>query len=119
MSPALKYSLGRIGIFVAVAVLVVLLLPVDSLLVKLLVAILVSAVLSFFLLRRWRDELAAQIQAGAGRRSQEKARLRDALAGDAPAGDDRQPGPDAPAERPPTTVDGDDDPTGQGPPRLS
>jgi hypothetical protein len=112
VSPALKYSLGRIGIFVAVAVPVILLLPVNSLLVKLLVAILTSAVLSYFLLRRWRDELAAQIQAGASRRSQEKAQLRDALAGD-------DPGPDASAARPAATSDGDDDPPREGPPRLS
>lgn len=111
MSPALKYSLGRIGIFVAVAVPAVLLLPVDNLLVKLMVAILASAVLSFFLLRRWRDDLAAQIQADARRRSQEKTRLRAAL-----AGEDRQPGPDDDAAAP---HGGDDDKPDNDPPRLS
>jgi hypothetical protein len=111
VSPALKYSLGRIGIFVAVAVPAVALLPVESLLVRLMVAILASAVLSFFLLRRWRDELAEQIQTDARRRSREKARLRAALAGEE-------------AEEPPAPSDAGDDggdaqKAGGDPPRLS
>jgi Protein of unknown function (DUF4229) len=111
VSPALKYSLGRIGIFVAVAVPAVLLLPVDNLLVKLLVAILASAVLSFFLLRHWRDELAAQIQADAARRSQERARLRAAL-----AGEDGRPGPDGAAPEPAADEPAADEPAADEPP---
>jgi hypothetical protein len=41
-----------------------------------------SAAGSFFLLRRWRDEVAEQLAAGSARRKGEKERLRSALAGE-------------------------------------
>jgi len=77
---AVKYTLGRIGLFLAVfgALLPV---PID-LFLKLIAAGLLSPVLSFFLLRAWRDELAAHLAAVAERRRAEKERLRTALAGD-------------------------------------
>jgi hypothetical protein len=78
----LKYTLGRLGLFVAVAaVLFVLPIEIDPLL-RLMIAVLVSAGLSFVLLRRWRDEVAGQISAAAGRRAQARDRLRASLAGD-------------------------------------
>jgi Protein of unknown function (DUF4229) len=80
--PALKYTLGRLGLFVAVAaVLFVLPIAIDPLL-RLMIAVLVSAALSFVLLRRWRDDVAVQVSAAVGRRVQAKERLRAALAGD-------------------------------------
>ena len=77
-----KYTLARLGLFVAVAaILVVAPIPV-SLLLKLAVAILVSAVLSFVLLRGLRDQVADQLAAASTRRTARKAELRAALAGD-------------------------------------
>ena len=88
MSPALKYTLGRLGLFVVVFAA---LLPVPlNLLVKAMIALIFSAGLSYFLLARWRIEMAEQLGAAAQRRRDEKSRLRAALAGDesaAAAGD--------------------------------
>lgn len=83
MNPSLKYFLGRLGVFVVVAVPVVLLLPRGmSPLLKLMIALVLSAVLSYFLLRRWRNEVAEHMSAKARRRDEERERLRSALAGD-------------------------------------
>jgi hypothetical protein len=88
MNPAVKYTLGRFGLFAASFTV---LLPVPlNLLVKVMVAFVLSAALSFLLLRRWRDEMAEQLGGIAARRTAEKQRLRSALAGDedaAAAGD--------------------------------
>jgi hypothetical protein len=83
MSPGLKYALGRVGIFVVCAIPALTLLPRDmNLFLKLMIALVVSAVLSFALLRRWRDEVAEQMSAGSRRRTEQKERLRSALAGE-------------------------------------
>ncbi len=83
MNPTLKYFLGRLGLFVVVAVPVVLLLPRSmNVLLKLMIALVVSAALSYFVLRRWRDEVAERMSVKARRRQEEKDRLRSALAGD-------------------------------------
>ena len=88
MSPAVKYTLGRFGLFVLV---LVLLLPVPlNFLVKAMIALLASAALAYFLLAKWREEMAEHIGSAAQRRREEKQRLRAALAGDeaaAAAGD--------------------------------
>jgi hypothetical protein len=88
VSPALKYTLGRLGLFVAVFAA---LLPVElNLLVKAMIALIASAGFSYFLLAKWRIQMAEQLGAAAQRRRDEKARLRAALAGDesaAAAGD--------------------------------
>ncbi|MEV4117715.1 DUF4229 domain-containing protein [Micromonospora sp. NPDC049645] len=89
MSAALKYTLGRIGLFVAV--LAGLWLIDMNVFLKLMLALVFSAALSFFLLRGWRDEMAAEIAEAAERRRTEKERLRSAL-----AGDDQNPTPDQP-----------------------
>ncbi|MDG4816623.1 DUF4229 domain-containing protein [Micromonospora sp. WMMD956] len=84
MSAAVKYTLGRIGLFVVV---VAALWPVDlNIFLKLMLALAFSAALSFFLLRGWRDEMAGEMAGAAERRRAEKERLRSAL-----AGDDEQP----------------------------
>src|SRR5687767_14067106 len=92
VSPTVKYTLARLGLFVAVFVLLV---PVPgmSLPLKLMIAILVSAVLSWFVLRRLRDDVAAQLEQKVEERKEQKEKLRSALAGDdesqpALAGDD-------------------------------
>lgn len=80
MKPAIKYTLGRFGLFLVVFAA---LLPTPlNILVKAMVAFVASAGLSFIVLRRWRDEMAEQLGEMAARRSVEKDRLRSALAGD-------------------------------------
>ncbi|WFE95873.1 DUF4229 domain-containing protein [Micromonospora sp. WMMD987] len=99
MSAAVKYTLARIGLFLVV---VAALWPVGmDLFLKLMVAVIFSAAASFFLLRGWRDQMAEEVAAAAGRRRAEKERLRAALAGDdqptgvdRPAGDARPDGDD-------------------------
>src|SRR4051794_34431801 len=88
MSPAIKYTLGRIGLFLIVFAA---LYPTPlNILVKAMIAFVASAAFAFFLLRRWRDQMAEHLGSVAARRATEKARLRSALAGDdeaAEAGD--------------------------------
>ncbi|WCN81871.1 DUF4229 domain-containing protein [Micromonospora sp. LH3U1] len=92
MSAALKYTLGRIGLFVAV--LAALWLVDMNVFLKLMLALAFSAALSFFLLRGWRDEMAEEMASAAERRRTEKERLRSALAGE----DDQPPTtPDQPS----------------------
>jgi hypothetical protein len=80
MSPALKYTLGRLGLFVVCAVA---LLPVPlNLWVKLMIAVLASFALQFVVLRKWRLEMIGQVDETMARRRQEKAKLRAALAGE-------------------------------------
>jgi hypothetical protein len=80
MSPAVKYTLGRLGLFVLVFALV---LPVPlNFLVKAMIALVASAGFSYFLLAKWRNEMAEQLGSAAQRRQAEKSRLRAALAGD-------------------------------------
>lgn len=82
MNPAAKYTLGRLGIF-AVVFLATLPIPlVENIFVKAMAALLVSAVLSFFLLRHWREQMNEQLAAAAVKRRVERERLRAALAGE-------------------------------------
>lgn len=104
MSPAVKYTLGRLGLFVVV---LAALLPVPlNIFVKLMLALVFSATLSFFLLRTWRDQMAQQLADAAERRRAQKARLRAALAGD----DEAATGTGAPGAGAPGA-----DPAGSGP----
>jgi hypothetical protein len=83
MKPAVKFTLGRLVLFLVCAFLAFGLLPRDvNDFLKLLVALLVSLPLSYFLLRTWREQMAEQIISGQARRSEEKKRLRAALAGE-------------------------------------
>ncbi len=80
MTPTIKYTLGRLGLFL---VFFAALLPLPlHVLVKAMLALVLSAVASLFLLRAWRDEVAQQWAGVAQRRQAERARLRAALAGD-------------------------------------
>ncbi|MET8353705.1 MULTISPECIES: DUF4229 domain-containing protein [unclassified Micromonospora] len=95
MSAAVKYTLGRIGLFVAV--LAGLWLIDMSVFLKLILALAFSAALSFFLLRGWREEMAEEMAGATERRRAEKERLRSAL-----AGDDQPPSTDQPpTDQPP------------------
>ncbi|MFI6261607.1 DUF4229 domain-containing protein [Micromonospora sp. NPDC051006] len=80
MSASVKYTLGRIGLFVLV--LAALWLVDMNLFLRLMLALVFSAALSFFLLKGWRDEMAGEMAGAAERRRSEKERLRSALAGD-------------------------------------
>jgi Protein of unknown function (DUF4229) len=100
MNPAVKYTLGRIAVF---AVVFALLLPVPlNLLVKAMIALVASAGFAYFLLARWRNEMAERLGSAAERRRAEKERLRAALAGDdaAAARGDRAAEPRATGEKP-------------------
>ncbi len=80
MSAAVKYTLGRVGLFVAV--LAALWFVEMNMFLRLMVALISSAALSFFLLRNWRDEMAGEMAEASKRRRAEKDRLRTALAGE-------------------------------------
>ena len=80
VSPVVKYTLGRAGLFVAVALL---LWPVPlDLLVKLMIALIASFGLQFVLLRRWRTQMISQVDQSVTKRRAAKEQLRSALAGD-------------------------------------
>jgi dipeptide/tripeptide permease len=82
VNPVVRYTLARLGLFIAVAA-VMLVLPIGlSLLLRLAIAVLVSAVLAYFLLGKLREETANQLAAAATRRAERKRQLRSALAGD-------------------------------------
>jgi hypothetical protein len=102
MNAAVKYTLARVGLFLVV---LVVLLPVRmNLFLKLMIAVLASAGFSYFLLRKWRDEMAQDLANAAQRRRAEKDRLRAALAGDDDGGPGHQP-----------ATGNDDDPAGGRP----
>jgi hypothetical protein len=82
MSPAVKYTLGRLGLFI-VLLLVMIVVPIPlNVFVKAMIALVISAALSYFLLADWRHQMGEQLAGAASRRSAEKERLRAALAGD-------------------------------------
>jgi uncharacterized protein DUF4229 len=92
VNPFVKYTLARIGLLLA-ALLVLLPVPGLSFMVKLLLAVTVSFILSWVVLRKWRDELSAYLATRAEQRRVERERLRATLAGDYPAGPgDSDPG---------------------------
>ncbi|GIF51280.1 uncharacterized protein DUF4229 [Asanoa ferruginea] len=80
MTPAVKYTLARLGLFVVVFAALIPV-PMDIFL-KLIVALVFSAGVSFFFLRAWRDQMAQQLADKVDKRRTEKAKLRTALAGD-------------------------------------
>jgi hypothetical protein len=80
MSPAVKYTLGRVGLFVACALVLA---PTRlNLFLKLMIALVVSFGLQFVMLRKWRQEMIGQVDHAMARRKQEKDNLRAALAGE-------------------------------------
>ena len=81
MKPAVKYALGRLGLFLVVFAVLIPTTPLNVL-VKAMVALVAASGLSLILLRGWRAESAEQFGEMAARRAAEKARLRSALAGD-------------------------------------
>ncbi len=80
MNPVVKYSFARLGMF-GVVLLILMPFPIDVF-VKLMAALLISLVLSFFLFKRLRLEMTEQVATGVQRRREQKERLRAALSGD-------------------------------------
>jgi hypothetical protein len=80
VTPTVKYTLARIGLFVVVFAALIPV-PIDIFL-KLILALAFSAAVSFFFLRGWRDQMAQQLADAVDKRRTEKAKLRTALAGD-------------------------------------
>jgi uncharacterized membrane protein YccC len=100
VNPVVRYTLARLGLFIAVAA-VMLVLPIGlTVLLRLAIAVLVSAVLAYFLLGKLRDDTANQLAAAAARRADRKERLRSALAGEEPTVDSTgsDDGPGAPGQ---------------------
>jgi hypothetical protein len=82
MPPFMKYSFARLGLFVVVAAALLLVpMPIDPLL-RLMIALMVSAVLSYFLLGRLRNQVGEQVAGAVQKRTERKEKLRSALAGD-------------------------------------
>jgi hypothetical protein len=87
MSALLKYTLARIGLFVLAAA-ALFAVPLDiSVLLKLMIAVVVSAALAFFLLKGLREEASVQAVGAAQRRTEKRERLRAALNGDDDGGE--------------------------------
>ncbi|HEV7710402.1 MAG TPA: DUF4229 domain-containing protein [Asanoa sp.] len=80
MTPTVKYTLARLGLFVVVFAALIPV-PMDIFL-KLILALAFSAAVSFFFLRGWRDQMAQQLADKVDKRRTDKAKLRTALAGD-------------------------------------
>lgn len=104
MKPFVIYTLARLGVLLAVVLVLWVSFPRIHPLVTLMAAFVVSLVLSVFLLRGLRDRAAQALADRARRRQAERERLRAALAGEddagGPPGDgglDDSPG-DPPAE---------------------
>jgi hypothetical protein len=94
MSPAIKYAFGRIGLFLVCVLLAIVLLPRDlDGFLKLMIALVASLLLSYFLLRNWRDQAAERFVAGREKRVAERQRLRAALAGEDETADADGPTP--------------------------
>jgi hypothetical protein len=82
MNPMLKYTLARLGLFVAVAG-IALVIPVQiHVYIKLAIALLVSAGLGVFVLRGLREEVNLYVAEMVQKRKESRERLRAALAGD-------------------------------------
>jgi hypothetical protein len=80
ISPVVKFTLGRVGLFVLIGLL---LWPVPiDLLLKLMIALVVSVPLQFIVLRKWRADMIDYVDQAATRRRTEKEKLRAALAGE-------------------------------------
>ena len=82
MNPLVKYTLGRLGLFVACALVLIAAPAPVNIFVKLMVALVASIALQFVLLRTWRLQMIAYLDQTMARRREERDKLRAALAGD-------------------------------------
>src|SRR5690606_10255828 len=74
MMPVVKYTLARIGLLLAVLIVLFAVFPGLDPLVTLLLAFLVSFVLSWFVLRGWRDQMAQALAESTRRRREGRQR---------------------------------------------
>jgi hypothetical protein len=82
ISPVVKFTLGRVGLFVVIALLLWLVpIKIDPLL-KLMIALVISVPLQFVVMRKWRADMIDYVDQAATRRHAEKEKLRAALAGE-------------------------------------
>ena len=80
MSPAIKYTFARVGLF---AIVVAVLYPLGlDLFLTMMIALLISLPLSYFLLRRWRDQMAQRLETTVEQHRAQKEKLRAALSGE-------------------------------------
>lgn len=85
MSPGIKYTLARVGLFVVFALALT---PLNlDFLLRLIIALAISSIVSYFLLSKWRNEMAEHIGKSMQARRAEKNRLRSALEGDEESSD--------------------------------
>lgn len=92
MNLQLKYFLARLGIFLLCAVPALLLLPADmDNLLKILIAFVVSAAISYFVLRDWAEQAGESLLERRRRKKDERARLRATLEGNDPDDPRRNP----------------------------
>ncbi len=83
MTPGLKYTLARFGLFLVCTVPAVLFLPATlDLLLRILIGAVISALLSLVLLKGLRDQMADQLSSTFQQRRESKNKLRAALAGE-------------------------------------
>jgi hypothetical protein len=80
LPPMVKYTLARIGMFVVLAY--VLDLIIHDPILAMLISAVVTAIASYFLLSKWRNQVAATLETSITKRRTEKEKLRSALAGD-------------------------------------
>ncbi len=81
LPPTVKYTLGRVGLFVVVFG-ALLLVPRIDLLLRVMIAIIASFGLQFLLLGKWRREMIDYIDGSVRKSKEEKAKLRAALSGE-------------------------------------
>jgi hypothetical protein len=94
VTPGLKYTLARVGIFVVCTLPAIYLLPHSlDLLVRIIIGAVVSMVISVVALRGLRGQMAEQIDTVVQQRRAQKEKLRAALAGD----DEEDPEPSSEA----------------------
>lgn len=99
-SVVVTYTLARLGLLLVVLLALFVVAPGLDPFVMLLVAILVSFALSWFVFRGWRERVAQVLAESARRRREERERLRAALAGEDPPSPDAPPSPGAPPSPP-------------------
>ena len=80
LPPMVKYTLARIGMWVVLSA--ALTLFIHDLILAMLISAVVTAIAGWFLLKKWRDEVAATLETSMTTRRAEKQKLRAALAGD-------------------------------------
>ena len=80
LPPMVKYTLARVGMWVVLTF--VLNAILHNVILCALISAVVTAIAGFFLLSKWRNEVASTLETSITKRRAEKEKLRSALAGD-------------------------------------